>query len=291
MAEGPPLSVVRETSVVDSHRPRKRFSQNFLHDAHYVARIVAAIDPRAEDRIVEIGPGLGALTAPLVERAGHLTAVEIDRDLSARLRMRFTSQQLTLIEGDVLKLDWAALAGGDARPLSIVGNLPYHICTPLLFALLPVAHRVRCQLFMLQKEVVDRIVAAPGGKDYGRLSVMLQFRYRVARLFAVPAGAFSPPPKVQSAIVRMEPIAEEELPAVDAEALARVVAAAFGRRRKTLRNALAPLLDEAQIRAAGVDPAARAETLPVAAFVALARQAAASMPASGSARSCSRRDR
>jgi 16S rRNA (adenine1518-N6/adenine1519-N6)-dimethyltransferase len=261
------------TSVADRHRARKRFSQNFLHDAHYVARIVAAIDARPGDRIVEIGPGLGALTAPLIERAGHLTAVEIDRDLAARLRARFTSQQLTLIEGDALKLDWAALAEAQPRPLSIVGNLPYHISTPLLFALLPVAHRVRCQHLMLQREVVDRIVAAPGSREYGRLSVMLQFRYRVARLFAVPAGAFSPPPKVQSAIVRMVPIATEELPAVDAEAFARVVAAAFGQRRKTLRNALAPLLGEAQIRAAGVDPAARAETLPVAAFVALARLA------------------
>ncbi|HXF47592.1 MAG TPA: 16S rRNA (adenine(1518)-N(6)/adenine(1519)-N(6))-dimethyltransferase RsmA [Burkholderiaceae bacterium] len=256
----------------DSHRPRKRFSQNFLHDAHYLERIVAAIDPRPGDRIVEIGPGLGALTAPLIERAGHLTCVEIDRDLAARLRARFSAQQLTLIEGDALKIDWAALAAQQPQPLAIVGNLPYHISTPLLFALLAVAPRVRNQHFMLQKEVVDRIVAAPGGKDYGRLSVMLQFRYRVTRLFVVPPGAFSPAPKVQSAVVRMEPLAATELPAVDADAFARVVAAAFGQRRKTLRNALAPLLDAAQIRAAGVDPAARAETLPVAAFVALAQQ-------------------
>jgi 16S rRNA (adenine1518-N6/adenine1519-N6)-dimethyltransferase len=255
---------------MQGHRARKRFSQNFLHDAHYVARIVAAIDPRPADRLVEIGPGLGALTAPLVERAGHLTGIEIDRDLAARLRARFTPAQLTLIEADALALDWRALADADPRPMKLVGNLPYHISTPLLFALAPIADRVLSQHFMLQKEVVDRIVAAPGSKDYGRLSVMLQFRYRVARLFVVPAGAFSPAPKVQSAIVRMRPIPQGELPPVDADVLARVVAAAFGTRRKTLRNALANLLDEESIRAAGVDPAARAETLAVEQFVRLA---------------------
>jgi 16S rRNA (adenine1518-N6/adenine1519-N6)-dimethyltransferase len=255
---------------MEGHRARKRFSQNFLHDAHYIARIVDAIAPAPGDRIVEIGPGLGALTAPLVERAGHVTCVEIDRDLAARLRARFAPAQLTLIEADALKLDWRALAQADGRPLAIVGNLPYHISTPLLFALAPIADRVSAQHFMLQKEVVDRIAAAPGGKDYGRLSVMLQFRYRVARLFVVPAGAFSPAPKVQSAIVRMLPIPQGELPPVDADAFARVVSAAFGRRRKTLRNALAELLPEDAIRAAGVDASARAETLAVEQFVRLA---------------------
>lgn len=259
---------------MEGHRARKRFSQNFLHDAHYVARIVDAIDPKPGDRIVEIGPGLGALTAPLIERAGHVTCIEIDRDLAARLRERFAPAQLALIEGDALKLDWRALANADPRPLAIAGNLPYHISTPLLFALLPIADRVAAQHFMLQKEVVDRIVAAPGSRDYGRLSVMLQFRYRATRLFVVPAGAFSPAPKVQSAIVRLVPRAQPELPAVDADAFARVVTAAFGRRRKTLRNALAETLTEEAIRAAGVDPGARAETLAVEAFVALARAAA-----------------
>ncbi len=261
---------------MQGHRARRRFSQNFLHDAHYIERIVAAIEPRPGDRIVEIGPGLGALTAPLVERAGSITAVEIDRDLAARLRSRFAAAQLTLVEGDALALDWPALAAADGRPLRIVGNLPYHISTPLLFALLPVAPRVRDQHFMLQREVVDRMVAAPGGRDYGRLSVMLQFRYRVARLFVVPAGAFSPMPKVSSAIVRLLPRPAGELPAVDAEVFARLVAAAFGQRRKTLRNALARMLDEAAIRDCGVDPGARAEALPVASFVALAQRAAAS---------------
>jgi 16S rRNA (adenine1518-N6/adenine1519-N6)-dimethyltransferase len=260
---------------MEGHRARKRFSQNFLHDARYIARIVDAIAPAPGDRIVEIGPGLGALTAPLVERAGHVTCVEIDRDLAARLRARFAPAQLALIEADALELDWRALANADPRPLAIVGNLPYHISTPLLFALLPIADRVSAQHFMLQKEVVDRIVAAPGGKDYGRLSVMLQFRYRVARLLVVPPGAFSPAPKVQSAIVRMLPIPPGELPPVDADAFARVVSAAFSRRRKTLRNALAELLPEDAIRAAGVDASARAETLAVEHFVRLAERLSA----------------
>jgi 16S rRNA (adenine1518-N6/adenine1519-N6)-dimethyltransferase len=255
---------------MQGHRARRRFSQNFLHDAHYIERIVAAIDPRPGERIVEIGPGLGALTVPLIERAGGITAVEIDRDLATRLRSRCTPQQLALIEADALALDWAALAATEPRPLRIVGNLPYHISTPLLFALLPVAAQVADQHFMLQKEVVDRIVAPPGGRDYGRLSVMLQFRYRVTRLFIVPAGAFSPVPQVSSAIVRLEPRPAGELPPVDEAKFAAVVTAAFGQRRKTLRNALASLLDEAAIRGCGIDPGARAETLPVAAFVRLA---------------------
>jgi 16S rRNA (adenine1518-N6/adenine1519-N6)-dimethyltransferase len=260
---------------MQGHRARRRFSQNFLHDAHYIGRIVEAIDPRPGERIVEIGPGLGALTGPLIERAAAVTAVEIDRDLAARLRRRFAPEQLSLVEGDALAVDWPALAAADARPLRIVGNLPYHISTPLLFALLPIAGRVRDQHFMLQKEVVDRMAAAPGGRDYGRLSVMLQFRYRVTRLFVVPAGAFSPAPQVSSAIVRLVARPEGELPAVDQALFARLVGAAFGQRRKTLRNALTGLLDEAAIRACGIDPGARAEALPVAAFVTLAGRAAA----------------
>jgi 16S rRNA (adenine1518-N6/adenine1519-N6)-dimethyltransferase len=255
---------------MEGHRARRRFSQNFLHDAHYVERIAAAIDPRPGERLLEIGPGLAALTAPLIERAGHLAAVEIDRDLAARLRERFAPAQLTLIEADALALDWRQVADHDPRPLRIVGNLPYHISSPLLFALLPIADRVRDQHFMLQKEVVDRMAAAPGSANYGRLSVMLQWRYAVTRLFVVPAGAFSPPPQVQSAVVRLVPRPVERLPVVDPQRFAQVVAAAFGQRRKTLRNALAALLDEAQIRAAGIDPKARGETLTVEDFVALA---------------------
>jgi 16S rRNA (adenine1518-N6/adenine1519-N6)-dimethyltransferase len=257
------------------HRARKRFSQNFLHDRHYLERIVAAIDPRPGDRIVEIGPGLGALTAPLVERAGHLSCIEIDRDLAARLRERYAPEQLTLVEGDALQIDWNALAAQDERPLRIAGNLPYHISTPLLFALLPIAARVRDQHFLLQREVVDRMAAAPGGKDYGRLSVMLQFRYRVTKLFDVPPGAFSPAPQVTSSVVRLVPKPENELPPIDTDVFGRVVTAAFGQRRKTLRNALSDFLTEAQIRAAGIDPQARAETLSVESFVALAAAATA----------------
>jgi 16S rRNA (adenine1518-N6/adenine1519-N6)-dimethyltransferase len=255
------------------HRARKRFSQNFLHDTHYVERIVAAIAPRAGQHIVEIGPGLGALTELLIAAAGRIRCVEIDRDLAARLRARFGPDQLELIEGDALALDWPSLARAAGGSVRVVGNLPYHISTPLLFALLPAAAQVDDQHFMLQREVVDRMVAAPGGKEYGRLSVSLQLRYRMTKLFDVPRGAFTPAPKVVSSIVHMQPRPAGELPDVGFDVIERIVAAAFGQRRKTLRNALAPVLDAAAIRAAGVDPAARAETLPTSAFVALARMA------------------
>lgn len=251
------------------HRARRRFGQNFLHDPRIITRIVDAIAPRRGEAIVEIGPGQAALTRALIQRAGHIQAVEIDRDLAAWLRGQFTDEQLTLIEGDALKLDWATIA---AARLRIVGNLPYNISTPLLFELMKIADRVVDQHFMLQKEVVDRMVAAPGSKTYGRLSVMLQFRYRMSKLFDVPRGAFKPPPEVTSSIVRMVPLAVEELPDVDPGKFARVVTAAFGQRRKTLRNALAQLLTTDAIAAAGVDPQARAETLAVERFVALARR-------------------
>jgi 16S rRNA (adenine1518-N6/adenine1519-N6)-dimethyltransferase len=207
-------------------------------------------------------------------------AVEIDRDLAARLRQRFAPEQLTLIEGDALDLDWGALAAADPRPLRIVGNLPYHISSPLLFALVPIADRVVDQHFLLQKEVVDRMVAAPGGKDYGRLSVAMQFRYRAVKLFEVPPGAFTPVPQVTSSVVRLVPRAADEIAGVDTEALSQVVTAAFGQRRKTLRNALSALLNAEQIAAAGIDPGARAETLDVAAFVRLSH--AAAKPGTGS---------
>ena len=253
------------------HRARKRFGQNFLHDPGVVARIVDAIDPRPGQAIVEIGPGQAALTSALIERAGHVRAIEIDRDLAARLRERFSAEKLTLIEADALKVVWNEVA---AVPLRLVGNLPYNISTPLLFALLPAAERVIDQHFMLQKEVVDRMVAAPGSKTYGRLSVMLQFRYRLTKLFDVPRGAFRPAPQVTSSVVRMQPHAVSELPEVDAQAFAHVVAAAFGQRRKTLRNALSQLLDADEIAASNVDPQARAETLGVQSFVGLARRLA-----------------
>jgi len=236
-----------------------------------VARIVQAIDPRAGQAVVEIGPGLGALTGQLIDAAGRITAVEIDRDLAARLRERYPEEQLHLVEGDALELDWPSLADTLGGGLRIVGNLPYNVSTPLLFALLPIAGRVRDQHFMLQREVVERMAAPPGSKEYGRLSVMLQFRYRIERLFNVAPGSFHPVPKVQSSIVRMTPLPVQQVPEVALEDFGAVVTAAFGQRRKTLRNALSRLLTEAQIRDAGVDPGARAETLDVAGFVRLAR--------------------
>ena len=247
------------------HRARKRFGQNFLHDPRVIARIIDAIDPQPGQTIVEIGPGQAALTRALVERAGHVTALEIDRDLASWLRSEFTPQQLTLIEADALKFDWSSLPGS----LRLVGNLPYNISSPLLFSLAPIAERVLDQHFMLQKEVVDRMVAGPGSRTYGRLSVMLQFRYRLTKLFDVPRGAFNPPPQVTSSIVRMQPLPIGELPRIDPAVYGRVVAAAFGQRRKTLRNALATLMSAEDITGAGVDPQARAEVLSVADFVRL----------------------
>jgi len=271
------ISVAASTSALhplDGHRARKRYSQNFLRDPGTIARIVEAIDPQSTDHIVEVGPGGGALTEPLMARCEHLTAVEIDRDLAQMLHRRFGTGRLTLVCADALKIDWADLVRKSGGRLRIVGNLPYHISTPLLFCWLPIAADVLDQHLMLQREVVDRIVARPGGRDYGRLSVMLQFRYRVERLFNVAAGAFVPAPKVQSSVIRLVPRAPDELALTDIGAFSRVVTAAFGQRRKMLRNALASVLSEAALRRAGVDPNARAETLDIAAFARLAMQLA-----------------
>ena len=247
------------------HQPRKRFGQNFLADAHYVARIVDAIGPRPGDRLVEIGPGLAALTRPLIERVGHIDAVEIDRDLAARLSGEFAPSQLTLHVTDALELDFSTLGAG----LRVVGNLPYYISSPLLFHLAHFDAQLTDVHVMLQKEVVDRMTASPGTSDYGRLTVMLQALFRVTRLFTVPAGAFRPAPKVDSAVARLVPLGADKPAIADAALFARVVAAAFGQRRKTMRNALSTTCDEAALEAAGVDPGARGETLSVAAFVQL----------------------
>ena len=253
------------------HQARKRFGQNFLADAHYVQRIVDAVDPQPGDNVVEIGPGLAALTGGLIARAGHITAVEIDRDLAARLRETFTPAQLTLHEADALAFDFGVL--GDK--LRVVGNLPYNISSPLLFHLAARDAQLRDLHVMLQKEVVARMTAAPGTADYGRLTVMLQAKFRIARLFVVPPGAFRPAPKVESAVARLVPLHADK-PAIGDEAMfARVVAAAFMQRRKTLRNALAALADAATLEAAGIDPGARGETLAVADFVRLANVIAA----------------
>jgi len=254
-------------------RARKRFGQHFLHDPLVIDRIVAAVAPRPGQALVEIGPGPGALTGLLLEGAGELDAVEIDRDLAASLRTRFAAQpRFRLHEQDALEMDWSALAAQRGRRLRLVGNLPYNISTPLLFSLLRHATAIEDMCFMLQKEVVDRIVAEPDSDSYGRLGVMLAPHVVATRMLEVGPGAFRPPPRVWSAVIRLQmqpPPDWATLPEYGA-----VVAAAFGQRRKTLRNALSALLNAGQIRAAGVDPAARAETLAPEQFGRLAQAAA-----------------
>ena len=248
------------------HAPRKRFGQNFLVDRHYIDRIVAAVDPAPGDTVVEIGPGLGALTRPLLERLERLTVIEIDRDLAARLSDEFASERLSIHTVDALAFDFSTLGTG----LRVVGNLPYNISSPMLFHLAQVESMLRDITVMLQREVVQRMAAAPATPDYGRLSVMLQARFRVERLFTVPPGAFRPSPLVDSAVARLTPLAAAR-PKIDDEALfARVVTAAFGQRRKTLRNALKSLAAEEDLERERIDPGARGETLSVADFVRLA---------------------
>jgi 16S rRNA (adenine1518-N6/adenine1519-N6)-dimethyltransferase len=252
------------------HLARRRFGQNFLTDEGVVARIVAAIQPCPGDNIIEIGPGLSALTRPLCERLGHLHVIEIDRDLIARLRKQYAPECLTIHEGDALAFDFGAVCVGESPSLRVVGNLPYNISTPLLFHLAGFAPRLRDGHFMLQKEVVMRMVAAPGTAEYGRLSVMLQYRFHMERLFDVPPGAFRPAPKVTSSIVRMTPLPAGTFNAHDETRFARIVAAAFAQRRKTLRNTLRDFLDETTLAALGFDPGLRGERLSVADFVTIA---------------------
>ncbi len=257
------------TNATD-HIPRKRFGQNFLHERGIIERIVHAIDPRPGDALVEIGPGEGALTFPLLQRLGKMTAIELDRDLIPRLNENSPAHgELRIVEADALTVDLAALVPAGTK-LRLVGNLPYYISTPLLFHALEFAGSIRDMHFMLQKEVVDRMAAPHGSKVYGRLSVMLQAYCRVESLFRVPAGAFRPPPKVESAIVRLVPLPPGEVTIADHARFATVVRDAFGQRRKTLRNALSNLADAAAISACGIDPQLRAEQLPVADFVRLA---------------------
>ncbi len=257
-----------------SHTARKRFGQHFLADGLVIDDIVRAIDPQPGQCLVEIGPGLGAMTAPLLQRAGQMTVIELDRDLAARLRR---DPRLTVIEADVLRVDFRALATQAAaagQPLRVVGNLPYNISTPILFHLLAVADAVTDQHLMLQKEVVDRMAAAPGSKTYGRLSVMLQWRYAIEPVLDVPPEAFDPPPRVDSAVVRMRPLPPD--PAVDPVRLSALVTAAFSQRRKILRHTLGRWLeDNAPGLAAQVDLQRRAEEVPVAEYLALARPPAA----------------
>ncbi|HEX7812485.1 MAG TPA: 16S rRNA (adenine(1518)-N(6)/adenine(1519)-N(6))-dimethyltransferase RsmA [Burkholderiales bacterium] len=252
------------------HIPRKRFGQNFLEDGAVIESIVAAINPRPGERMVEIGPGLGALTAPLLRAVGRLEVVEIDRDIVRRLRARFPPDILSIHEGDALETDFGALGPG----LRVAGNLPYNISTPILFHLTTFAAAVRDCHFMLQREVVQRMAAAPDTAEYGRLSVMLQYRWRIETLFDVPPTAFNPQPRVWSSIVRMSPHLTLPNEARDEHRLAEVVTAAFGQRRKTLRNALRALIGEQELVGLGVDPGARGETLDVAAFVRIANHLA-----------------
>ncbi|NKI34279.1 16S rRNA (adenine(1518)-N(6)/adenine(1519)-N(6))-dimethyltransferase RsmA [Wenzhouxiangella sp. XN79A] len=255
-----------------NHTPRKRFGQNFLEDASVIDRIVGAVAPGRSDRVVEIGPGLGALTRPLLERLDELHVVELDRDLVATLAERLGHPAgLVIHQADALDFDFASLAADG--PIRVVGNLPYNISTPLLFHLLDQAESIRDMHFMLQKEVVDRICAAPGGKTWGRLGVMTQLRADATHLFTVPPGAFRPPPKVDSAIVRIVPRAQSEADRAALPQLERVVRAAFSQRRKTLRNTLKGIVDSDGFAAAGIDPGRRAETLTLDDFRALAASA------------------
>ncbi len=253
------------------HVPRKRFGQNFLVDAHYIARIVDSLGLAADDNVVEIGPGLGALTFPLAARLRHLHVVELDRDLVAHLAAELPPDKVSVHAADALEFDLGAL-GADLR---VVGNLPYNISSPLLFHFATYAERIRDITVMLQKEVVSRMVARAGTPDYGRLSVMLQYRFEVEKCFDVPPGAFRPAPQVVSAVVRLAPRPPGQLGARDAALFARIVAAAFGQRRKMLRNTLAEFLAANELAALGVQPTRRGEELDVADYVRIANACAA----------------
>ncbi len=249
-----------------AHQARKRFGQHFLIDEGVIESIVRGIAPQRGDTVIEIGPGLSALTKPLLQALDHLTVVEIDRDLAGRLRRQHPDDRLTVVEGDALQVDFDSLGTG----LRIVGNLPYNISSPLLFHLIAYADHVLDQHFMLQREVIDRMVAEPGSGDYGRLSVMLQARYRMHKLFDVPPDAFDPPPRVVSAVVRMVPLPESRLRPKSQNAFEKLVGRAFTQRRKMLRRSLndwAGLIDWEALR---ILPTARAEELSVEQFINLA---------------------
>ena len=258
---------------MNRHIARKRFGQNFLIDRRIIGDIVQSISPRHDDCLVEIGPGLGALTEPLLQRLDRLHVVEIDRDIVARLRRSFPADRLTIHEGDALSFDFSVLAQAEKSVLRVVGNLPYNISTPLLFHLAESAEYIRDMHFMLQKEVVERMVALPNTAnpaDYGRLSVMLQYRFFVDWLFDVPPEAFDPAPKVNSAVVRLVPRPAADLAARDMAKFAEIVAAAFSQRRKMLRNTLSAYFSEAELVRLDIAPTARAESLAVEDYVRLA---------------------
>ena len=250
------------------HIARKRFGQNFLTDDGVLHDIISAINPQPQDSMVEIGPGLAAMTALLLQSLDHLHVVELDRDLVKRLQDRFDPKKLTVHAGDALKFDFRQLPVADGQKLRVVGNLPYNISSPLLFHLAELAAYVQDQHFMLQKEVVERMVAEPGSKTFGRLSVMLQWRYHMDLLFVVPPTAFDPPPQVDSAIVRMIPKAAPL--ACDVRKLETTVTKAFSQRRKVIRNCVMGMFTEAQLIEAGIDPQLRPEAVGLEQYVALA---------------------
>ena len=252
-----------------NHRPRKRFGQNFLHDPVVIGKIVSAVHPTSHDRLLEIGPGQGAITAPILAAAGELSVIELDRDLIRPLQARCAELgKLEVHNADALAFDYCQLVR-DA-PLRVIGNLPYNISTPLLFHLLEQHHCIKDMHFMLQKEVVERMAAGPGSRQYGRLSIMLQYRCRVTHLFTIGPEAFDPPPKVESAFVRLEPFDRPPVQVADEALFEQLVKQAFSQRRKTLRNTLRDMLDAATITTLGIDPSARAETLAIQDFATLA---------------------
>ena len=250
-----------------AHRPRKRFGQHFLTDPGVVDEIVRSIRPSSTDIVVEIGPGLAAITAPLLADAGSMHAIELDRDLAAQLRQRFQDEpKLIIHEADALRFDYSTLG----EELRVVGNLPYNISTPLLFHLLDYRAHIADMHFMLQKEVVARMAAPPGSKAYGRLGIMLGCYFDIEALFDVDRQAFDPPPDVTSAIVRLTPLPEGTYDVRDAAKLSRLVATAFSQRRKTVRNALKKVADEALLESVGIDPSLRPEAIAIAEYVRLA---------------------
>ena len=262
---------------MSTHTPRKRFGQNFLHDHSVIERIIQAINPQPGQHLVEIGPGQGALTQPLLQRLGSLDAVELDRDLVALLTKNYAAQGLRLHSMDALKADFCALAAAGEK-LRIIGNLPYNISTPLLFHLFEQKACIADMHFMLQKEVVQRMAAEPGSKTYGRLSVMAQYHCQITPLFVVRPGAFTPAPKVDSMIVRLRPYPQPPVSIEQPELLASIVGQAFSQRRKTLRNSIKSLLDENAIHQCGIDPGIRPEQLSLAQFACLADQLSQTQP-------------
>ncbi|MDF2176778.1 16S rRNA (adenine(1518)-N(6)/adenine(1519)-N(6))-dimethyltransferase RsmA [Aliiglaciecola sp. CAU 1673] len=256
------------------HTARKRFGQNFLHDPYIIGKIVDAIGPKPGQNLVEIGPGLAALTEPVCDMVDKLTVVELDRDLAARLRSHpFLGPKLNVVEADAMRFDFTTLIN-DERPLRVFGNLPYNISTPLMFHLFEFAGQIQDMHFMLQKEVVERLAAGPGSKDYGKLSVMAQYHCQVIPVLSVPPGAFKPAPKVDSAVVRLVPYKNKPVEVADAGLLNQVCATAFNQRRKTIRNSLKSLLSEEEIQSVGLNPELRAENLSLSDYAALTNLAA-----------------